>query len=114
MLTVKVDSHITIQLQELPTKILTCIMKDLTLDNPEYLQAVKYGYSIYGKERYIYLYQRDDAAITIPRGYGQKLVNMLEKNKIHYQLDDQRLTLPEVDFGSRIKLRDYQAPAVDA
>ena len=37
----------------------------------------------------------------------------MEDARQQYAVDDQRLLLPPVDFNSRIKLRDYQTPAVE-
>jgi len=114
MLTLQVNNVITLDPEAAPGFLMRKIKKDLTLPNPAYQQTVKYGFSTYGKKPEIKLFEVKDSGIFLPRGYGPSLLKLLRKHGIKYRMDDRRLTLPPVNFGSRIKLRDYQIPAVKA
>jgi superfamily II DNA or RNA helicase len=100
--------------RDIPPLILKRIKHELTLENPDYQQAVKFGYSLDGKPEFIELFQKDGDRIIIPRGYGGKLLRYLQNSCTEYELVDQRLQLPKVDFHSKIQLRNYQESAVSA
>ncbi|MQL51802.1 DEAD/DEAH box helicase [Desulfofundulus thermobenzoicus] len=91
---------------------------DLTIANPAYLEAVKYGRSAYRIPMNISLLELDRKTGTavLPRGYAGRLLGLLKKHGVPHVLVDQRLVLPPVDFpsGGQIKLRDYQVEAVEA
>jgi len=114
MLKITISNDIRLPLNEISSELMKAIKSDLTMDNPEYTQAVKYGYSVFGKEKHLHLYQVDREEFVLPRGYGPDLSQRLQEYHIKVQWDDQRLILPTVEFGSRITLRDYQVPAVEA
>lgn len=91
---------------------------DLTMPNPAYLEAVKYGRSVYRVPADISLLEWDWKTGTagMPRGYAGRLLGLLKKHGVPHTLVDCRLALSPVDFpsGGRIKLRDYQEAAVGA
>ena len=89
------------------------IKQDLTLDNPQYVNAKRLGFWTGGLDREIFLYRHKEGRLILPRGYGPELVKLLKMHNISYQMDDWRLTVPPVEFNSRIQLRDYQRPAVN-
>lgn len=107
-----VDNRISVLLKDIPREFFIKITKALTFPNPEYLSAVKYGYSKWGKPSEIKLYKIDQDWLHLPRGFGSELIRLLKKNNIDYQIKDSRLLLSPVDFGSKIKLWNYQVPAV--
>jgi len=113
LITLQVNNVITLDPEAVPGFLIQKIKSDLTLPNPDYQQAVKYGFSTYGKNPEIKLFQVKDSGIALPRGYGPDLVKLLRKHGIKYRMYDQRLTLHPVNFNSRIKLRKYQEPAVE-
>lgn len=108
---VKISNQIEITSNTLPKKLQQIIKADLTLDNPAYIQAEKMDKYSGHLERYIYLYQQEGMLLILPRGYIYNLIKILRAAGQEFQIDDQRLTLPPVDFHSKIKLRDYQVPA---
>jgi superfamily II DNA or RNA helicase len=114
MLTVTITNDIRFLMSEIPSQLMKAVTADLTLSNPEYLQALKYGFSTYGKDEYLRLYKVDRDDLVLPRGYGVDLNRRFKEYDIKVHWDNKMLILPSVDFGSKIKLRDYQVPAVEA
>lgn len=92
------------------------IKADNTIENPAYQEAVKHQRSTHGIAPRIILVKFDQAAnaLTLPRGYAGRLLWLLKKYGIEYRIDDLRRELPTVLFRSKIQLRPYQAPAVEA
>lgn len=89
---------------------------DLTIANPAYLQAVKYGWNTYQVPEKLELWvERNDGMAVMPRGYAGRLLWLLRKHNVPYTLRDKRLRLPEIDIPrAGIKLRDYQERAIEA
>lgn len=113
MLQLKINSMIEFNPEELPGFLVQKIKQDLTLLNPQYVQAERLGFWTGGMDKKIILYRRVKEGLALPRGYGPDLLKLLKQHNIPYQMDDQRLLLPEVSFNSRIRLRGYQVPAVE-
>lgn len=113
MLKLKANSMIEFSPEEMPGFLVQKIKQDLTLDNPQYVNAKRLGFWTGGLDREIFLYRHKEGRLILPRGYGPELVKLLKMHNISYQMDDWRLTFPPVEFNSRIQLRDYQRPAVN-
>lgn len=92
------------------------LASDLIIPNPAYQGAVRYGRSVYRIPTNISLLETDarTGAALLPRGYAGRLLGLLKKHGVPHILDDRRLAFPPVQFGSRVRLRDYQAEAVEA
>ncbi len=114
MLTIKVNSNIELDPAELPGFLMQKIKEDMTLPNPAFVNAERLGFWTGGMDREIMLYRYSGDNLILPRGYGPELVKLPRERGIPFKLEDRRLTLPPVNFNSRIKLRDYQEPAVKA
>lgn len=113
MLQLQVDNMIKSDPAALPGFLMQKIEHDLTLDNPAYINAERLGFYTGNLDRHITLYRYQDDKLILPRGYGPDLLKLVQNHKIAWTMNDQRLILPPVDFNSRIKLRDYQKPAVE-
>ena len=117
MTIVTVSNQIEFNPYDFPVPLIDQVKRDLTLQNPAYLQAVKYNYPVFGKPKEIHLYrfEKDTGGcrVILPRGYCSTLLRLFSQYRLSPTLVDKRLTLPSVDFQSTIKLRDYQIPAVD-
>ncbi|MBP1934887.1 DEAD/DEAH box helicase [Ammoniphilus resinae] len=107
-----VSNQIELQTGELPALIEKRLISDLTLENPVYIQALKYGHSIHDKPKHLKLYRYEGDTLVLPRGVGGRLVKYLQDSKVKYQLIDRRLKLQPVEFHSSINLRGYQETAV--
>lgn len=92
------------------------VKADNAIDNPAYAEAVKHGRSTFGIRPRIILCQFDQAAnaLTLPRGYAGRLLWLLKRHGIEAQVEDVRRELPMVLYRSKIQLRPYQVPAVEA
>lgn len=88
----------------------------LTIENPQYLAAKKYGRWV-GKKLKAQLKYYDPVVggLRFPRGFSNQAVLLCRK---HYGADpeiiDQRRSLPEIDLQFQGSLRPYQQVAVDA
>lgn len=99
-------------LSDIPKAILSQVMAELTLDNPKWLENIKMGRSTYKIPRKLQFYsKRTNGGLIVPRGYGQRLAQLCHEQKEIVEYDDQRHTLPEVDFQFQGSLRDYQQKA---
>ncbi len=96
------------------------LRNDLVLPNPEYAEAQRLGRYTRNIPREINLIEWDKVTeiASLPRGYWPQLVEWLRRLGIVAHCQEGRVILADVDFGSRIELRDYQvdpvAAAVDA
>lgn len=94
----------------LPTRIKGQIIDELTIKNPMYQKALRIGIPIWNISKFIRLYENRNQKLIIPRGYLPRLLMLIQGEK--RETRDHRLLLPQVDFGSKINLRDYQRPIV--
>jgi len=92
------------------------LKKQLTIDNPQYLDAKKYGRWMGKKLKpYLHFYEEESEAIRFPRGYANHAILLARKfMRCDPQIIDQRQTLPEIPFSFRGNLRPYQEEAVAA
>ena len=90
------------------------IFNDTEVMNPERIKAARYCKYLKNIPEKLYLWEHDEKAglLLLPRGYAWRLMGLL--HNIPYRFIDDRVQLQAVEFGSKIKLRDYQLPAVEA
>ncbi len=108
-----VDNMIRFNTYEIPQVVLDKIKSDLTVPNLEKAKAEKAGRWAGNMPDSFCLYELTNGVFTSPRGYGTKLLNIMEQHQVNYTIDDKRLILPQVSFGSKIGLYSYQEPAVE-
>ncbi|MBU0673427.1 MAG: DEAD/DEAH box helicase [Proteobacteria bacterium] len=112
-LTVGADSL----LQQAPPTLLSLIKKELTLANPQYRDAQKYGRWIGKKLKpWLYFYTENSNGLRFPRGYANQAVLLCRKvlNGKSPQIIDQRRQLPELALSFQGELRPYQQEAFTA
>jgi len=109
---IRISNETTIT--EAPEHFIRDLKQRMTLKNPAYLDAMKMGRWTGNLDENIYCYRRTGNSLTVPRGFTGQLLNLARRAGITYRLDDQRRTLPEVDFAFAGELRDFQKEAVDA
>lgn len=92
------------------------IMKDLTFDNPKYIQAKKYGLFI-GSDTppklQFFSYRRQEDVFYIPRGYLFYLIKTMKAECVEFKIEDKTTLLPKLDVSFKGIPRDYQKIAVD-
>lgn len=100
-------------LKDVPDELFSVLTRALTIDNPNYKKALKYGFRAHNIEKTIKLYKIKNHSIVMPRGIIKTILKYAITHKIHYSLDDKRILLPKVNFESNITLRDYQEQALE-
>jgi len=99
-----------------PEHLRKVLKAGLTLPNPKYQAAKKYGRWV-GKNfpQHLYYFKETEAGLLMPRGYAREVViHCLEVAGKRPEIIDRRRTLPEVDFVFLGELRPYQEEAVTA
>ncbi len=102
-------------LEGLPLTLEKELKRRLTIDNPQYAAAKKYGRWI-GKQLKPQLKYYDPVprGLHFPRGFANQAILLCRKIVGEQpEIIDQRRTLSEVDFSFTGKLRPYQQQAVD-
>lgn len=94
-----------------PVDVRNSIMNNLTIKNPQYAKMSAMGLPVWNVPKVIKLYEQYKDMLIIPRGYGSRLKQLLSDKDVEYE--NHTLILPEVEFHSTIKLRDYQSNAVE-
>jgi len=100
------------QLSNAPRQIDSLVTRELTLKNPAYSEATRYGRWTGGRPPYIRYYQRTESGLILPRGYTQQLIALCNRHGVSHQLDDYRRTLPPVEFEFHGELRPFQESAL--
>lgn len=111
---ISISQDILMKYDEMPRPLVYWLREQLKFNNPQYVNAQKYGFSTHGISKYICLYKEFDEYFSVPRGIGNELIRYLRKENINYTLVDRRVLLPKVNFKSHIQLRDYQKKAIRA
>jgi superfamily II DNA or RNA helicase len=89
-------------------------MEKLKFPNPKYLENARMGRWNRGVSKELRFFDKVGSnGLWIPRGYIRHLVNMCRKEGIAYIINDQRRSLPEVNFTFKGKLKPFQKNAVD-
>ncbi len=101
-------------LSGIPEPFLRALQDNLTIDNPKYKDAKKYGRWV-GKnfKQKLLFYELDGESILFPRGFAAQAVALCKKYMGQSPvIEDQRRRLAEIDFNFQGKLRPYQQKAV--
>lgn len=95
--------------------LLTTLKAELTLENPKYRDARKYGRWI-GKQLKprLYFYEQTPAGLVFPRGFARRAAHYCHQATGHSpRIEDQRRELPPLELTFRGELRPYQTAARD-
>ncbi len=93
---------------------LAALQSKLTIDNPKYHAARKYGRWV-GKnfQQKLFFYELDKTGIVFPRGFAAQAVALCKTYMGRGpKIEDQRRSLQEYDFSFQGELRSYQKDAV--
>ncbi len=102
-------------LSEMPEAVKEKVMAELTLENPKWLENLKMGRTNFRVARHLKYYStRTCGGLIVPRGYGERLARICEDLDEKVEYEDQRRSLPEVDFSFTGELRPYQSAACQA
>ncbi len=106
---ITLDSMITVEDPE-PSLVHWC-EKNLIMANPQYAKLIRMGKKAWGIERNIVFYTWYQGRLILPRGLLKTLYDRYPNLGLY---DNQMNKCHPVVFCSRIRLRDYQEPAVQA
>jgi len=99
---------------DIPSELKKELAEKLTFPNPQWLDNDRMGRWNGNTPQYLRCYEHVDGALIIPRGFCRQLITMCRSQGIAYEIDDQRRTLPEVNFSFKGTLKDFQGEAVNA
>jgi len=105
-----IDSKIRVQ--DAPAEFLSTVKERLTFPNPKWLENNKRGYWNGETPKQLKCYEQAENGLIIPRGFIRHLIGIAKDQSIKYRLEDQRRTLPEVDFTFHGRLKPFQKIAV--
>ncbi len=101
-------------LEDIPNNLENAVKQRLTIDNPKYTSAKKYGRWIGKKLKpTLKYYEVVPDGIRFPRGFANQAVLLCrEYLQETPQINDHRILLPEIDFSFNGTLRPYQQAAL--
>ena len=109
----KITINNRLELSDVPKKLYHAVCERLTIQNPKWIENNKMGRWNGGTPEHLRFYEKtDNGGLIAPRGLTIQLIGMARKHDVPYQIEDNRRTLPEVDFTFHGKLRPFQEQAV--
>ncbi len=101
-------------LRDLGPELAQRIKKELTIPNPKYRDAVKYGRWVGKKmKKNLTFYEASGETLCFPRGFANQAIALCRRLGREVKITDQRRLLAEEDFYFSGGLRPYQQRAVD-
>lgn len=100
-----------------PKALRQLLQKELTIANPKYQDAVKYGRWVGKKLKpTLTFFQEDKGDLCFPRGFANEAVRLARQLSPSLDLPvlDKRQSCAEIDVGCQARLRPYQQQAVTA
>ncbi|MBI9112522.1 DEAD/DEAH box helicase [Maridesulfovibrio ferrireducens] len=98
-----------------PADLVGKVKESLTLMNPEYVNALKYGRNARRIAKYIKMFSGDrKGRLHCPRGYGLELHQLIKAAGEEIIYEDNRRELEPVDFVFKGELRPYQSQALQS
>ncbi len=110
---IQIDNKIT--LKRVPADLAAALIDRLAFDNPKWIENDEHGYWNGETPKTLKFYERGpDGGLIIPRGFMGQLTDLCLRHSVAFHVDDQRRTLPDVDFQFHGQLRPFQTKAVAA
>lgn len=103
-----------LRLENVPPNIKEILIEKLEFLNPKWLENERLGRWNRGTPKVLKFYDKvGPTGLWIPRGYMRQLIMLCRRHKVNLRIDDQRRTLPGVDFSFSGQLKPFQQVAVD-
>jgi len=104
-----------IKIEEAPGSLISYCKKYLAFENPVYKEAQFFGRYTRGINKYIKIFEEDEGSLYLPKGFLPELLSKSAEMGIDVTITDETVKQKEpIDYGSIIKLRDYQEEFVSA
>jgi len=102
-------------LENIPFEFEKLLKEKLTIDNPKYIAAKRYGRWMGKKLKpQLKYYEQIPGGVRFPRGFSNKAVLLCREHLgVSPEIVDSRRVLEEVDFYFKGELREYQEKAVE-
>jgi superfamily II DNA or RNA helicase len=103
-----------LRLENVPPNIKEILIEKLEFLNPKWVENERLGRWNRSTPRVLKFYDKVGASgLWIPRGYMRQLIMLCRRHNINCRIEDQRRTLPGVNFSFSGKLKSFQQAAVD-
>ena len=105
-----ISHHILLPISDLPKMLIDRLKADLTISNPEFQKAKKYGKGFvpYSIPEFIYLYAIDTKYLGLPRSVKMNYVHARFKEcGLALNLVDVRPDFPIIDFKQKLDINPY-------
>jgi len=108
-LTVAADCY----LEQIDRDLEKALKDQLTIDNPKYIAARRYGRWIGNKlKAKLYYYEQEPGGLRFPRGFANRAIELCQELGVEPEILDERRRLADHQFSFQAKLRPYQDEAV--
>jgi superfamily II DNA or RNA helicase len=104
----------TIVISPLFRQAAAAIKPMLTMENPQWKENNRRGYSNRGIQQYIRCYRQETNKLEIPRGFIQTLITILHDMNIEIEIIDLRRSFPPLGLKFKGELRPYQQETLKA
>ena len=103
-----------LQLNNVPPDIMQTLIEKLEFANPKWLENDRLGRWNRGTPRVLKYYDKvGKTGLWIPRGYMRQLILLCRRHQLEYKINDQRRSLPAVEYSFHGRLKPFQQAAVE-
>ena len=103
-----------LRLTGIPQVLREILIEKLKFPNPKWIENHRMGRWNRGVPRELRFYDKiRRGGLWIPRGYIRQLISLCRRYHVNYRINDQRRSLPSVDFSFKGQLRPFQQEAVN-
>lgn len=114
ILSIFVGNKISLSRSQVFPEIAAFLKEELNFLNTEYLTKHRLGKSTYKVQKYFKLIEESGDAVSVPRGFLNRLVTFLNVHAIGHSVHYDHPSLDEVPFKSCIQLTPFQTEVVDS
>jgi superfamily II DNA or RNA helicase len=105
-----ISNHL--RLSDIPADLYSLLIEKLKIQNPKWLENKKMGRWNRNTPKELKFYDKiGKDGLSIPRGYMRQLIYLCRSQEIPYEIEDRRLSLPEVDIRFSGHLKPFQIEA---
>ena len=104
-----------LRLTNIPQHIRDKLVDTLKFLNPKWIENQRLGRWNRGTPRELRYFKRiRGGGLSMPRGYMRQLILLCRRHNVPYRIEDQRRTLPDLNFDFCGRLKPFQNQAVQA